>query len=100
SATEEELRRPSRLLGRRHFHYGEMEMQRFAVPGSGPLLRLRQFYHRHVSLIAWYRRGSSYGNSYLRPAAWLTGILVLFILLYPVTGLQRTSPNPGRATLA
>jgi uncharacterized protein YjbI with pentapeptide repeats len=82
-----------------HFHYGEMEMQRFAVPRSGPLLRLRQFYHRHLSLIAWYRRGSSYGNSYLRPAAWLIGILVLFILLYPVTGLQRTNPNPGTPPL-
>jgi len=76
-----------------HFHYGEMEMQRLAVPTSGPFLKLRAFYHRRVSLIAWYRRGSSYGNSYLRPAAWLCGILLLFALLFPLTGLQRMSGN-------
>lgn len=76
-----------------HFHYGEMEMQRLAVPASGRLLKLRAFYHRRLSLIAWYRRGSSYGNSYLRPAAWLCGILLLFALLFPFTGLQRTSAN-------
>jgi uncharacterized protein YjbI with pentapeptide repeats len=76
-----------------HFHYGEMEMQRLAVPASGPLLKLRAFYQRNLSLIAWYRRGSSYGNSYLRPAAWLCGILLLFALLFPLTGLQRTSAN-------
>lgn len=77
------------------FHYGEMEMQRLAVPTSGPLLGLRAFYHRHLSLIAWYRRGSSYGNSYLRPAMWLCGILLLFTLLFPVTGLRKTSTNPA-----
>jgi uncharacterized protein YjbI with pentapeptide repeats len=78
-----------------HFHYGEMEMKRLAVPTSGPLLKLRAFYHRHLSLIAWYRRGSSYGNSYLRPAAWLCGMLLLFALVFPLTGLRRTSANPA-----
>jgi uncharacterized protein YjbI with pentapeptide repeats len=78
-----------------HFHYGEMEMQRLAVPTAGPLLKLRQFYHRHLSLIAWYRRGSSYGNSYLRPAAWLVGILLFFTLLFPLIGLVRTNANPA-----
>lgn len=77
------------------FHYGEMEMQRLAVPTSGPLLGLRAFYHRHLSLIAWYRRGSSYGNSYLRPSAWLGGILVLFTLLFPLAGLRKMSTNPA-----
>jgi uncharacterized protein YjbI with pentapeptide repeats len=80
------------------FHYGEMEMQRLAVPTSGPLLKLRAFYHRHLSLIAWYRRGSNYGNSYLRPIVWLCGILLLFALLFPVTGLQRTSAGTGAAS--
>lgn len=71
-----------------HFHYGEMEMQRLAVPTSGPFLK------------AWYRRGSSYGNSYLRPAAWLCGILLLFALLFPLTGLQRMSANTHGSVLA
>jgi uncharacterized protein YjbI with pentapeptide repeats len=78
-----------------HFHYGEMETQRLAVPTSGPLLKLRAFYHRHLSLIAWYRRGSSYGNSYLRPAAWLFGTLLFFALLFPVNGLRQTTSNPS-----
>ncbi len=78
-----------------HFHYGEMEMQRLAVPTSGPLLGPRAFYRHHLSLIAWYRRGSNYGNSYLRPAAWLCGILLLFTLLFPVVGLRRMSANPA-----
>jgi uncharacterized protein YjbI with pentapeptide repeats len=78
-----------------HFHYGEMEMQRLVVPTSGPLLGLRAFYRHHLSLIAWYRRGSNYGNSYLRPAMWLCGILLLFTLLFPVAGLRRTSVNPA-----
>jgi hypothetical protein len=76
-----------------HFHYGEMEMQRLAVPTSGPFLKLRAVYHQHLSLITWYRRGSSYGNSYLRSAAWLCGVLLLFALLFPLIGLQRTSAN-------
>jgi uncharacterized protein YjbI with pentapeptide repeats len=77
------------------FHYGEMEMQRLAVPTLGPLLGLRQFYHRHLSLAAWYRRGSSYGNSYVRPAGWLLFVLVLFAALFPLTGLQRVATNPA-----
>jgi uncharacterized protein YjbI with pentapeptide repeats len=77
------------------FHYGEMEMRRRAVPTSGPVLKLRAAYRRHLGLIAWYRRGSNYGNSYLRPAAWLCGILLLFALLFPITGLQRTNANPA-----
>jgi len=76
-----------------HFHFGEMEMQRLAVPTTGPLLGLRQFYHRNLSLVAWYRRGSSYGNAYVRPAVWLLVVLVVFSLLFPLTGLQKASPN-------
>jgi uncharacterized protein YjbI with pentapeptide repeats len=82
------------------FHYGEMEMQRLAVPTLGPLLGLRQFYHRHLSLAAWYRRGSSYGNSYVRPAGWLLFVLVLFAALFPLTGLQRVAANPAAAVPA
>ncbi len=78
-----------------HFHYGEMEMQRLAAPTSGPVPGLRAFYHHHLSLIAWYRRGSSYGNSYLRPAMWLGGILLLFTLLFPIAGLRQSNPNPA-----
>jgi hypothetical protein len=77
-----------------HFHYGEMEMQRLAVPTSGPFLKLRAFYHRRLSLIAWYRRGSSYGNSYLRPAAWLCGILLLFVYSFPSLGSSERAQIP------
>ena len=78
-----------------HFHFGEMEMQRLAVPRTGPLLKLRQFYHRNLSLVAWYRRGSSYGNGYVRPAIWLLCILALFALLFPLPGLQKGTANPA-----
>lgn len=76
-----------------HFHYGEMEMQRLAVPTSGPFLRLRAIYRHHFGLIAWYRRGSNYGNSYLRSAGWLGVILLLFAFLFPIFGIQRASGN-------
>ena len=78
-----------------HFHFGEMEMQRLAVPRTGPLLKLRQFYHRNLSLVAWYRRGSSYGNGYVRPAIWLLCMLALFAILFPLPGLQKSAANPA-----
>ena len=62
------------------FHFGEMEMKRLAGPTNGPLLRLRQWLHRNLSLVAWYRRASNYGNSYLKPALWL---LVLIFIVFP-----------------
>ena len=73
------------------FHYGEMEMKRLAGPTDGPLLGLRRWLHRRLSLIALYRWASDYGNSYGKPMVWLLGILILFaaLLSLPGVGLKR-----------
>lgn len=75
------------------FHFGEMEMKRLKVPTKGQLLGLRQFSHRHLGLAAWYRLGSSYGNSYVRPAAWLLFVLLMFAALFPLAGLKKVVTN-------
>jgi len=69
------------------FHYGEMEMKRLAGPTDGPLLGLRRWLHRRLSLVALYRYASDYGNSYGKPMLWLLGILVLFAALLPLPGV-------------
>ena len=67
------------------FHYGEMEMKRLSSPRKNPDLR---WLHRNLGLVAWYRHASQYGESYLRPAVWLLGVLLLFALFYPALGLR------------
>jgi hypothetical protein len=67
-----------------------MEMQRLVVAASAPLLRLSTWYRRHLSLVAWYSRGSSYGNSYLRASLWLGGMLILFKLHW--CGKRQSNP--------
>ena len=74
-----------------HFHYGEMEMQRRALPNTGRLLGLRQRLHPIVGLAAFYRYASDYGNNYWKPAAWMFATLLLFTILFPLLGLQ--GPN-------
>ncbi|MGA3262981.1 MAG: pentapeptide repeat-containing protein [Terracidiphilus sp.] len=69
------------------FHFGEMEMKRLAGPVGGPFLRLRQWLHRRLSLVALYRYASDYGNSYWKPLLWLLGILALFAALLPLPGV-------------
>jgi hypothetical protein len=84
-----------------NFHYGEMEMRLLAGPTSGRLLRLRQWWHRNLSFVAWYKYASDYGNSYRKPLLWLLGILLAAALLFPVTGLelkQSSSANSARVT--
>jgi hypothetical protein len=100
------------------FHYGEMEMKRLAGPASGRLfrggwmrrlahhikllhpavlwrvqirqqfMRLRQWWHRNLSFVAWYKYASGYGNSYRKPLLWLLGILLAAMFLFPITGLE------------
>jgi len=73
------------------FHYGEMEMMRLAGPTDGPILGLRRWIHRRLSLslVALYRYASDYGNSYVKPFLWLFGfILVLFPALLPLPGIE------------
>jgi uncharacterized protein YjbI with pentapeptide repeats len=74
------------------FHFSEMEMKRLASPTDGPLLGLRHWWHARLSLVAWYRHASDYGNSYRRPSIWLLSVLLLFALLLPLpgVGLQRS----------
>jgi hypothetical protein len=67
------------------FHYGEMEMKRLASRRKNKIWR---WWHRRLSLVAWYKYASQYGESYARPAFWLATILFAFALLFPVAGLR------------
>ena len=69
------------------FHFGEMEMKRLVTPIGGRLLRLRRWMHRCLSLTAWYRYASDYGNSYRKPLLRLLAVLVLFAGLFPLPGV-------------
>src|SRR5208337_1955148 len=80
------------------FHFGEMEMKRLAGPLNGWFLGLRRWWHRNFSFVAWYRRASDYGNSYVKPAVWLLFfILLLFPALFPLhgAGLRRQGDKPA-----
>jgi uncharacterized protein YjbI with pentapeptide repeats len=103
------------------FHYGEMETKRLATPRAERLARffgglklrvpdtiriepiekvvhrVRRGWHRQLSLVAWYRWASEYGESYARPALWLATILFAFALLYPVAGLHYDSAKDPNA---
>ena len=67
------------------FHYGEMEMKRLSSPRGNKVSR---WMHRNLGLVAWYKYASEYGESYVRPALWTAVIVLLFTLLYPLTGLS------------
>jgi uncharacterized protein YjbI with pentapeptide repeats len=75
------------------FHFGEMEMRRLAAPTKGRLLRLRRWLPRQLSLSAWYRYASDYGNSYVKPMLWLPVVLLVFGGLFPLpgAGLRRSN---------
>ncbi|HEV2197157.1 MAG TPA: pentapeptide repeat-containing protein [Candidatus Acidoferrum sp.] len=96
------------------FHYGEMEMARLAPKPAGALIRraigkvldeprlntlrkLRRWWHRHLSLVAWYKYASLYGESYVRPVGCLALVLLLFTFLFPIVGLvgNDTKSPPG-----
>jgi uncharacterized protein YjbI with pentapeptide repeats len=79
------------------FHYGEMEMRRLASPTGGRFLRLRHWWHRKLSLLAWYRYASDYGNSYGWPGFWLVVTLLAAMLAFPIPGLEWKQPKPGNA---
>lgn len=51
--------------------------------------------HRWLSLTAWYRYASDYGNSYQKPVLWLLAVLVLFAGLFPLpdVGLRHSGAN-------
>jgi hypothetical protein len=89
------------------FHYGEMEMQRLAVPAPGSIARflhwllagrfgvtskgldaIRRWWHQQFSLVAWYKRASEYGEDYIRPLSCLALTLVFFAFAFPLVGLR------------
>jgi uncharacterized protein YjbI with pentapeptide repeats len=77
------------------FHYGELEMKRLSSPRRN---RVRRWMHRNLGLVAWYKYASEYGESYTRPALCLAAVLLLFTLVYPITGLkppQKQNKPPG-----
>jgi hypothetical protein len=83
------------------FHYGEMEMKRLHSTRNNSIAR---WWHQLSGFAAWYRRLSEYGESYTRPLAWLGGAVLLFTLLYPLSGLRLETdthvvqtPNSGGA---
>ncbi len=79
------------------FHYGEMEMKRLASDHHNKAVR---WLHSNLGLVAWYKYASEYGESYVRPALWLGLVLLVFMLLYPVTGLQMDAGGSGASTQA
>lgn len=70
------------------FHYGEMEMKRVSSRRKNKIMRC---IHSNLGLAAFYKYASQYGESYVRPALLLFGVLVAFGLLYPVAGLHHDS---------
>jgi uncharacterized protein YjbI with pentapeptide repeats len=78
------------------FHFGEMEMRRLNVPTSGRFLRLRQRFHRNLSMVALYRWGNDYGNNYIKPMLWLFFFLFFFATFFalPGIGLRQADHNP------
>ncbi len=67
------------------FHHGKMEMKRLETKIRSQKLR---WLKRNLGLVAWYKYASEYGESYVRPALWLLGMVFALGLLYPLLGLR------------
>ena len=76
------------------FHYGEMEMNRLSSRRKASFAR---WLHRNLGLVAWYKYASQYGESYMRPALALIGVLFLFALLFPLVGLRASPEKTAQA---
>ncbi len=62
---------------------------------------LRRSWHQRLSLVAWYKYASHYGESYTRPGFLLVGVLFAFALVYPAVGLRYdASKEPLPAALS
>ncbi len=79
------------------FHYGEMEMKRLASHHHNKVWR---WLHSNLGLVAWYRYASEHGESYVRPTCWLVLVFLVFMLLYPVTGLYLDAGRIGTPATA
>jgi len=95
------------------FHYGEMEMKRRSTKRPGNFIRfllgflgearmnrVRSWWHPRLSLVAWYKYTSEYGESYMRPLAFFVLVLLLFALLFPLPGLDRNERGSASAAVA
>jgi len=78
------------------FHYGELEMKRLACKRKSKVVR---WLVQHLRLVALYKYASQYGESYTRPLPWLFFVLLLFMGLYPLAGLD-LSKGPSQPTPA
>jgi len=62
------------------FHVGEMQCKRRSY---------KTWFGRHLSLTAWYKYVSNYGESYRRPLFfWILPILVVFPILFMYLGIE------------
>ncbi len=68
------------------FHIGEMQMRRLSNPPKNWLWR---FLKRNLSFLALYRWISGYGEDYVRPLAWIVGVILVFAAAFTL--------SPGRA---
>jgi uncharacterized protein YjbI with pentapeptide repeats len=67
------------------FHFGEMEVRRLYSRDRNKLLR---WIRSNLGIVACYRYANRYGEGYYRPVLWMLLVLLVFTLLYPVTGLR------------
>lgn len=75
------------------FHIGEMQMRRLSYP---PKNGFRRFLKRNLSFLAVYRWISGYGEDYVRPLAWIVGVILVFaaaFTLIPALALQTSTAS-------
>ena len=75
------------------FHFGEMEMKRLDPPRTARFPKIREWLHPRLSLVAFYRVASDYGNSSWKPAKLLTVVLLTFTMLLPIPGVGLKRQN-------
>jgi uncharacterized protein YjbI with pentapeptide repeats len=67
------------------FHFGEMEVRRLYSRERTKALR---WIRSSLGIVACYKYANRYGEGYYRPVLWMLLVLLVFALLYPVTGLR------------
>ncbi|MGE5692664.1 MAG: Clp protease N-terminal domain-containing protein [Candidatus Zixiibacteriota bacterium] len=72
------------------FHVGEMELRRLTPKRT----RLYTFLHKYLSLTAFYKYVSNYGENYALPFTWLISGVLLFSFLFMFVGLRPTTSFP------
>ncbi len=79
------------------FYIGAMEMRRLQIAKDNNKI-WRWMRQNFLSVMAWYRMVSLYGERYIRPLYWLAGVILLFPFFYLQTGFdyfeKALSTNP------